>query len=99
MRGEVEEFQSANRITQRESQRDIENRYEFGGEGDLGKDELYRRMEEYVEKYKSLEEEYRSVIGITNSNMIESQSKWFQIVKELVQCYRSLINLVTKHNK
>lgn len=39
------------------------------------------------------------MIALTNANMLESQNKWFQLLKELVQCSRSLINLVSKHNR
>ena len=61
--------------------------------------ELSRQLEGYAEKYNNLVSEYKSVISITNSNLMDSQNKWFQIVKELVQSCRFIIQLVTKHNK
>ena len=57
---------------------------------------LFEEVKEFKEKYQYLEESHKTMIDGFHSHMMESQSKWFQIVKELVSCSKSLICMLSQ---
>ena len=57
---------------------------------------LFEEVKEFKEKYQYLEESHKTMIDGFHSHMMESQSKWFQIVKELVSCSKSLIFMLSQ---
>jgi hypothetical protein len=55
---------------------------------------LFEEVKEFTQKYQVLEENHKSMIDGFHTHMLESQSKWFQITKELVGSSRSLIDML-----
>ena len=60
--------------------------------------ELFEEIQEFNEKYRLLEEDHRAMNEAFSSHMVESQEKWFQITKELVNCSKSLIEMILESN-
>lgn len=53
-------------------------------------------MELYKAKFSSLERNNQALIESFNSHLMESQSKWFQITRELTNNSRTLIELISR---
>jgi len=44
-------------------------------------EELFNEVREFSEKYQQLEDHSRAMVETFNSQLMDSQSKWFQITK------------------
>lgn len=75
------------------------NREDRGEDSERGNRELMQSLNEYIEKYKVLEHQYKAAVELANSTIMETQNKWFQITKDLVNCSKSLIQLTTQNNR
>jgi hypothetical protein len=45
---------------------------------------MFEEVKEFTQKYHLLEETHKTMIDGFHAHMMEAQSKWFQITKELV---------------
>lgn len=56
--------------------------------------ELFEEVKQFADKCHVLEESHQIMNQGFHSHMMEAQSKWFQITKELVGCSKQLINML-----
>lgn len=55
---------------------------------------LFEEVKQFTEKYHILEDSHKVMVEGYNTHMMEAQSKWFQITKQLVECSKSLVQMM-----
>lgn len=60
--------------------------------------QLFDEVKQFAEKCQILEEGHQMMAEGFHTHMMEAQSKWFQITKQLVDCSKSLISMLIAEN-